>query len=205
MFTGIVELMGRVADLRPEGPGVRLTVEAGKVADDAHLGDSICINGCCLTVVERRRQQLEFQAGEETLSRTNLGRLEVGDAVNLERSLRPDSRLGGHYVAGHVDALAEVDERTDTGEWSEFWFSAPREQLLQMASKGSIAIDGVSLTLVEVTDDRFSVALIPHTLEVTTLGGRQVGDRVNIETDVLAKYVQRQLEAWRDSGPSGPT
>lgn len=199
MFTGIVELMGQVVELLPEGPGVRLVIEAGGVAEDASIGDSICINGCCLTVVQRDGSRLGFQAGEETLRRTNLGTLAGGDGVNLERSLRPDSRLGGHYVAGHVDALAEVVARNDSGEWSEFWFAAPAEQMLQMAGKGSVAVDGVSLTLVDVTDDRFSVALIPHTLEVTTLGRRQVGDHVNVETDVLAKYVQRQLEAWRGS------
>ena len=137
---------------------------------------------------------MSFQAGEETLSRTNLGELAPGDVVNLEQSLRAGDPIGGHYVTGHIDAVGTVDRRHDDADWCTMWFRAPAAQLAQMASKGSIAVDGVSLTLVDVEDDRFSVALIPHTLAVTTLGRRKVGDRVNLETDVLAKYVQRQLE-----------
>ena len=138
---------------------------------------------------------MSFQAGEETLSRTNLGELAPGDVVNLEQSLRAGDPIGGHYVTGHIDAVGTVDARHDDADWCTMWFRAPAAQLAQMASKGSVAVDGVSLTLVDVEDDRFSVALIPHTLSLTTLGRRKVGDRVNIETDVLAKYVQRQLQA----------
>lgn len=197
LFTGIVETMGQVAALIDELPGKRITIDASAVAENAALGDSICVNGCCLTVVQRQDTRLDFQAGDETLLRTNLGDLCAGDYVNLERSLRADSRLGGHYVTGHIDGLGTVRERNDNGDWSEFWFAASKAMTLQMASKGSVAVDGVSLTLVDVQDDGFSVALIPHTLEVTTLGGRHVGDTVNLETDVLAKYVQRQVDAWR--------
>jgi riboflavin synthase len=153
----------------------------------------VALNGCCLTVVAVEGDRLLFQAGEETLSRTNLGELVSGDVVNVEPSLRAGDPIGGHYVTGHIDAVGIVDARHDDAQWCTMWFRAPRPQMEQMASKGSIAVDGVSLTLVDVGDDRFSVALIPHTLTMTTLGQRKLGDRVNLETDVLAKYVQRQL------------
>jgi riboflavin synthase len=143
------------------------------------------------------RDRLSFQAGEETLSRTNLGQLKPGHVVNLERSLRVGDTIGGHYVTGHIDAVGSVLAREDDGQWCRLRVRAPAAQLKQMASKGSVAVDGVSLTLVDVEDEWFSVALIPHTLSTTTLGQRDVGDRVNIETDVLAKYVQRQLETRR--------
>lgn len=193
MFTGLVETLGSIVAITRQGPGVLLLVECGLVADGAAIGDSVAVNGCCLTVIEISGSQLAFEAGEETLSKTNLGKLSGGDSVNLERALRAGDRLGGHYVTGHVDGVGEVDERHDDAEWSKFWFRVPPALALQMASKGSVAVDGVSLTLVDVEDQRFSVALIPHTLAVTTLGGRQPGDAVNIETDLLAKYVERQL------------
>jgi riboflavin synthase len=195
MFTGIVEVLSTVVDLAPEPPGVRMAVALPQFAAELKLGESIAINGCCLTVVEIARELVEFQAGEETLRRTNLGQLKSGDAVNIERSLRAGDRLGGHFVLGHIDGLATLERRDDSGDWSTCWFQAPVELVRQMASKGSVALDGVSLTLVDVEAERFSVALIPHTLAVTTLGRRQVGDTVNLETDVLAKYVERQLKA----------
>ena len=193
MFTGLVEELATVDALRQEGPGVRLVVRAPLVAEDAHVGDSIAINGCCLTVVERTGERLAFEAGSETLGRTNLGRLQAGSRVNLERSLRVGDRLGGHYVSGHIDALGTLDERRDEGPWAFLWFRVPARLTRQMAAKGSIAVDGVSLTLVEVAAERFSVALIPHTLAATTLGDLSVGDSVNIETDLLAKYVEQQI------------
>ncbi|UUO08711.1 riboflavin synthase [Blastopirellula sp. J2-11] len=193
MFTGLVETLGSIVAVTRQGPGVLMLVECGLVAEGAAIGDSVAINGCCLTVIEISGSQLAFEAGEETLSKTNLGKLAGGDAVNLERALRAGDRLGGHYVTGHVDGVGQVDERQDDAEWSKFWFRVAPELALQMAAKGSVAVDGVSLTLVDVEEKRFSVALIPHTLSVTTLGGRQVGDAVNIETDLLAKYVERQL------------
>jgi riboflavin synthase len=156
-------------------------------------GESIALNGCCLTVAEIDGDALHFQAGPETLARTNLGELTEGTLVNLERALPVGARLGGHLVSGHIDGVGHVRDRQDDREWSTFWFIAPPPLLRQMASKGSIAVDGVSLTLVEVTDECFSVQLIPHTLAVTTLGHKQPGDRVNLETDLLAKYVERQL------------
>ncbi|PQO26090.1 riboflavin synthase [Blastopirellula marina] len=194
MFTGLVETQGKVVALKPEGPGVRLSLESPLIAGSAEIGDSIAVNGCCLTVVSIAENVVDFEAGEETLKRTNLGQLENGSVVNLERSLQLGARLGGHLVTGHIDTTATLVERNDDGEWCTMWFEVPKEYARQMASKGSVAIDGISLTLVDVTDTRFSVALIPHTLDATTLGGRKQGDTVNIETDLLAKYVQRQLE-----------
>jgi riboflavin synthase len=193
MFTGLVQSLAKVIDVVQEPPGVRLIIRDSNIATTARVGDSIAINGCCLTVVDITGDKLSFQAGEETLSRTNLGELTAGTAVNLEQSLRAGDAIGGHYVTGHIDALATVDAREDDAGWCKMWFRAPAAQLTQMASKGSVAVDGVSLTLVDVDTNRFSVALIPHTLTITTLGGRKIGDRVNVETDVLAKYVQAQL------------
>lgn len=194
MFTGLVEELGAVVAIVPQGAAVELSLRAPRVAEDATIGDSIAVNGCCLTVIRREGEVLSFEAGSETLSRTNLGRLLPGSRVNLERSLRVGDRLGGHYVSGHIDGLGTLAERREEGPWAFLWFSVPSELARQMASKGSIAVDGVSLTLVEVTNERFSVALIPHTLAVTTLGALRTSDAVNLETDLLAKYVQRQLE-----------
>ena len=193
MFTGLVEEKGTVRQLKTSNSACDLSIEAPLVSEDASIGDSIAINGCCLTVVSINGKLLTFQAGSETLGRTNLGQLQPGSPVNLERSLQVGQRMGGHYVSGHVDALGTVDERNDDGEWAEFWFRVPAALTRQMAPKGSVTVDGISLTIVNVESDRFSVALIPHTLDVTTLGSRNVGDQVNIETDVLAKYVQAQL------------
>ena len=196
MFTGLVQSLGVVRQIAPDGPGVRLVIADEAIAREAKIGDSIAINGCCLTVVELNGNDVAFEAGAETLSRTNLGRLRTGSKVNLESSLRMGDSLGGHLVAGHVDAVGQLDRREDDAQWSTMWFAVPDDLTRQMASKGSIAIDGVSLTLVEVADNSFSVALIPHTLSVTTLGMLQPGDDVNLETDLLAKYVERQLH-WR--------
>ncbi len=195
VFTGLVEGMGKLVELVDEPPGKRLVIDAGEIASGAAIGDSVALNGCCLTVVAVSGSVLEFEAGKETLSRTNLGELQCGDSINLERSLRMGDRLGGHLVTGHIDTVARVMRRDDEGEWSTFWFQLDRQWMHHLASKGSVAVDGVSLTVVDVNDNEtaFSVALIPHTLEVTTLGRRQVGDSVNIETDLLAKYVERQL------------
>lgn len=195
MFTGLIEKLGVVHERIDRAPGCLLRLDAGELAEGARLGDSIAINGCCLTVIEIDGQILGFEAGEETLSRTNLGNLHAGAPVNLERALRVGDRLGGHYVTGHIDGLGQLLRRIDDPPWAKLWFSIPRALCGQVASKGSIAVDGVSLTLVDVTSDAFSVALIPHTLSVTTLGNLREGDSINLETDVLAKYVERQLAA----------
>src|SRR5215213_3819319 len=173
MFTGLVQSLAEVVDVIAEPPGVRIVIRQPRIADGAKIGDSIAINGCCLTVVAIGGDRLSFQAGQETLSRTNLGELTPGALVNLEQSLRAGDAIGGHYVTGHIDAVGTVDSRHDDADWCTMWLRAPAAQLAQMASKGSVAIDGVSLTLVEVESDRFSVALIPHTLSVTTLGRRK--------------------------------
>ncbi len=193
MFTGLVESLAAVAEIVPEPPGVRLVIREPRIAGAAAIGDSIALNGCCLTVVAVAGDSLAFQAGEETLSRTNLGELKAGDVVNIERSLKMGDEIGGHLVTGHIDAVGVVDRRIDNAQWCTMWFRVPPALTSQMASKGSIAVDGVGLTLVDVDDDHFSVALIPHTLSLTTLGRRHEGDRVNLETDILAKYVERQL------------
>jgi riboflavin synthase len=197
MFTGLVQGLAIVRALERVGPGVRLVIAAREIAARSAIGDSIAINGCCLTVVKVVSDELAFEAGEETLSRTNLGELISGSHVNLEASLKLGDDLGGHLVTGHIDAVGSVDARHDDEDWSKIWFRVPAKLTQQMASKGSVAVDGVSLTLVDVEHERFSVALIPHTLKVTTLGSRLIGDHVNIETDVLAKYVERQL-TWRN-------
>lgn len=194
MFAGLVEHLGEVVQIADSGPGKRIVVDGGMISDDAEIGASIANNGCCLTVVEIDGSKLAFDAGPETLKRTNLGKFVPGTRVNLERSLKIGDRLGGHFVTGHVDAVGHLDQRLDDEDWSTFWFKVSSELTRQMASKGSIAVDGVSLTLVDVEAERFSVALIPHTLSVTTLGRLQPGDPVNLETDLLAKYVQQQIK-----------
>jgi riboflavin synthase len=200
MFTGLVESLGHVVAVVPEPPGVRLVVEAGAIAADARLGDSICVSGCCLSIVQAENAALHFQLGPETLARTTLGGLAAGAPVNLERSLRLSDRLGGHVVTGHVDGVGRLAAREQDGAWVTCRFSAPPALLGQMAAKGSVAVDGVSLTVVEAAADFFSVALIPHTLAGTTLGGLAEGDRVNLETDLLFKYVARLLAAGDQVG-----
>ena len=194
MFSGLVEATTRIAALLEEPGGMRLVLEKPAEYTDVRLGDSIAIQGCCLTVVELTDRSLSFQAGRETLSRTSLGERKAGDKLNCERSLKLGDRMGGHLVTGHIDGQGAMVSRDDEAEWSNMVFRAPTALLRQMASKGSVAIEGVSLTLVDVTNETFSVALIPHTLSHTTLGDLKAGDAVNLETDLLAKYVQRQLE-----------
>jgi riboflavin synthase len=191
MFTGLVETMGTVSRLDPDGAGGRHIVLAAAFAAELALGESVAVNGACLTVVERNEESFRFQAGPETLKRTNLGELDAGDRVNLERAVRFNDRLGGHLVQGHVDGIGRISQRERQGDWEMVSFTCPAELAAQMVSKGSVAVDGVSLTLVDVWADRFSVALIPHTLENTTLGFKQPGATVNLETDLIAKYVHK--------------
>ena len=194
MFTGLVEHLGRIVAITPEPPGLRLELDAGPVAEGVVIGESICTSGCCLSVVAIAGSRLTFQLGPETLSRTTLGTVAVGDGINLERSLRLSDRLGGHLVTGHVDGIGQLAERIVEQDWATCRFTAPPELLAQMVGKGSITIDGVSLTVVDVDAESFSVALIPHTLAVTSLGRLTVGGAVNLETDLIAKYVGRWLE-----------
>ena len=196
MFTGLVEGQGTVRILKQEPAGLRLTIAPNDScfsATEVAIGDSISNSGCCLTVVKISDGLLDFEVGEETLAKTTLGDLLEGSKVNLERSLAVGARLGGHFVQGHVDGVATVDAIDHNDKWIDMWFRAPEKMTALMVPKGSIAIDGISLTLVNVETNRFSVALIPHTLEITTLGQRSVGDRVNIELDILGKYVAKLL------------
>lgn len=194
MFTGLVEGQATVRAVIPEGAAVRLVLlMPQEYVGELRLGDSIALNGCCLTVVEIEGATCAFQAGTETLSKTNLGELRTGSTVNVERAIAVGARLGGHFVQGHVDGTATVDLIDQDGEWTTMWFRVPRPLTQQMVRKGSITVDGISLTLVNVEPERFSVALIPHTLAVTTLGQRKVGNTVNIETDILGKYVQKLI------------
>jgi riboflavin synthase len=193
MFTGLVEALGRVEAVVEERAGRRLTIAWPGLDEPLAIGESIAVNGCCLTVVAIGESSFEVQAGPETLLRTNLGSLQVGSPVNLERSLRVGDRLGGHFVQGHIDVTAELIERRPEGEWEFLSFRIDPAWTPLMVEKGAIAVDGVSLTLVEVGEDRFSVMLIPHTLAVTTLGTLRPGGLVNIETDVLAKHVRKLI------------
>ena len=197
MFTGLVEGQGTVRQIASLPVGLRLSIAPDTHCTPAYevaIGDSISICGCCLTVVAITGDLLDFEAGNETLSKTNLGRMKVGSRVNLERSLAFNGRLGGHFVQGHVDGIATVSEISRNGDWTDMWFTPAPEQQRLLVTKGSIAIDGISLTIVNVNSERFSVALIPHTLQVTTLGSVAVGDVVNIENDILGKYVDQLLE-----------
>jgi riboflavin synthase len=198
MFTGLVEALGVVRSLTDESDAKRIVIEVPtnfleNASPEKRLGDSVAINGCCLTVIAADGVQWSFQAGHETLAKTNLGRLQIGDAVNLERAMPASGRFGGHIVQGHVDGVGRVAAINSHTEFADYTFDVPAPLAAQMVEKGSVAVDGVSLTLVAVTATSFQVMLIPHTLAVTTLGRRQVGDEVNVETDVLAKYVAKLM------------
>ena len=210
MFTGIVEEFGRVVRLETNEDCARLTVEAPTVTQDVSLGDSVSVNGCCLTVTAVHGSTFTADLMAETLTRTTLGSQAPGDPVNLERALRATDRLGGHIVQGHVDATAEVLDRSHGEHWDLLRVGLPREIARYVAVKGSVALDGVSLTVVDVEDAQhdapdasptpgagasLSVGLIPETLRRTTLGTRRPGERVNLEVDVMAKYAERLLGA----------
>lgn len=200
MFTGLVEGMGTVHGARPSDAGRRIEVDLGPLADGVRLGDSISLAGCCQTVSALAGSVAAFDTVPETLHLTTLGELAAGDRVNVERSLAVGDRLGGHFVTGHVDGTATLRERREGGAERLWRFDAPADLVRQMVPKGSIAVDGVSLTLAEVTPGGFAVALIPTTLAETTLRDLAVGGRVNIETDVLGKYVLRALGRLREGG-----
>ncbi len=193
MFTGLIREVGTVVSLDGGSDGVRLTVEAPATAAGAELGDSIAIDGVCLTVVAAGKAELSFDAVPETLDRTTLGTLDHGSRVNLEPALRAGEALGGHYVQGHVDGVGSVRSVEPEGDGKRIWFDAPAELLRYVVEKGSIAVQGTSLTVAAVDDGGFAVALIPHTLAATTLGVLEPEDPVNLEADVLAKYVERLL------------
>jgi riboflavin synthase len=191
MFTGIVIESGLIRACAPAGGGVDLGVEAPGIAADARIGDSVAIDGCCLTVVRRDGPVLEFNAVAETLRRTTLGGLSAGDRVNLEPALRVGDPMGGHWVQGHVDGVGEVARIEPEGGASNFTFTAPPEIMRYAIEKGSVCVAGVGLTITALDETSFSVSLVPHTLAVTTLGALAPGDPVNLEADVLAKYVEK--------------
>jgi riboflavin synthase len=198
MFTGIVEELGTVDRLEEQGDAVRLTVSGPLVTTDAGLGDSIAVNGCCLTVAERDGEAFTADVMRETLDKTSLGGLRPGDRVNLERAVTPTTRLGGHVVQGHVDATGTLRRRTPSDHWELVEVGMPADVGRYLVPKGSVTVDGVSLTVVEVGEDSFTVSLIPETLARTTLGLKQTGDAVNLEVDVMAKYVEKLLQERTD-------
>jgi riboflavin synthase len=191
MFTGIVREVGRIASLRGGDAGVRIEVAAPRLAATTSIGDSVSISGCCLTAEAVDGERIAFHAVPETLRRSSLARLSEGAEVNLEPAIRAGEPLGGHYVQGHVDAVGRIRSVEDEGEGLRIVVEAPPDVVRYCVEKGSIAVDGVSLTIAELYDDAFAVALVPHTLEATTLSDLAPGREVNLEADVLAKYVER--------------
>jgi len=193
MFTGIIEGMGRLLGKRAIGGGSALDLEAGFALDDPREGESIAVNGVCLTAYNISGRRFSADVSPETLSRTRLGGLSSGDPVNMERALRLSDRLGGHLVSGHVDCVAVVSSRKPLGDYTIFTFSLPKEHSRYIVEKGSIAVDGISLTVNSCSTGQFSVSIIPHTVKMTTLGSLKVGQSVNIEVDIIGKYVERLL------------
>jgi riboflavin synthase len=191
VFTGIVRERGRVVAAEPNGSGLRLRIEAPETAAAAEPGDSVAVDGCCLTVTTAADGALAFDAVPETIARTNLGRLTTGAAVNLEPALRAGEALGGHFVQGHVDGTARVERLEPEGEGVRVTLDLPPDLLRYCVEKGSIALDGVSLTIAALRDDGIEIALVPFTLEHTTLGTAARGDELNVEVDLLAKYAER--------------
>lgn len=194
MFTGIVEEMGAVTAMEKTLAGTRLMILASTVMGDLKLGDSVSVNGTCLTVVTKDERNFSVEVSPETLSVTTLGQLTAGVPVNLERAMKLNERIGGHLVAGHVDGVGTIRNRHQEGNAIFFTIEAPLEILRYCVVKGSITVDGISLTINDVTDKGFSVAIIPHTAKVTTLGLKQPGDTVNLESDLIGKYVERLLQ-----------
>ena len=194
MFTGIVEEMGAVTAMEKTLAGTRLTILASTVLGDLKIGDSVSVNGTCLTVVAKDERNFSVEVSPETLSVTAIGHLTAGAPVNLERAMKLNERIGGHLVAGHVDGVGTIRSRHQEANAIFFTIEAPHELLRYCVVKGSVTVDGISLTINDVADKGFSVAIIPHTAKVTTLGLKQVGDTVNLESDLIGKYVERLLQ-----------
>ena len=194
MFTGIVEEMGAVISLEKTLAGTRMTILASTVMSDLKIGDSVSVNGICLTVVSKGERDFSVEVSPETLSVTTLGLLTAGTPVNLERPMRLNERIGGHLVSGHVDGVGTIRSRHQEGNAIFFTIEAPSEILRFCVVKGSVTVDGISLTINDVTSHGFSIAIIPHTAKVTTLGLKQVNDTVNLESDLIGKYVERLLQ-----------
>jgi riboflavin synthase len=197
VFTGIVRERGRVVSLEGGSDGMLVRIEAPQTAAGTAVGDSVSLNGCCLTAIEVANGNIAFQAVPETLRRSSLGRLAEGAAINVEPAIRAGEPLGGHYVQGHVDGVGRLRSIDNEGDGARAWIDAPTEVLRYCVDKGSIAVEGVSLTVAGLDDSGFAVALVPHTLAETTLGELRPGDEVNLEADVLAKYVERLVRIHR--------
>ncbi len=198
MFTGIIEESGKAEKISIQGSNLKLKIRASRILDDLKVGDSININGACQTVMETDPVSFTVEAVEETLKKTNLGELKRNDRVNLERAVRLSDRLGGHLVTGHIDCVGKIKSIVEKDGSFLFEFELPQENLAYLVEKGSVAVDGISLTVVEVLKDSFTVSIIPFTLENTNLGTKMVGDSVNIETDMIGKYVERILSSKKD-------
>jgi len=194
MFTGLIEAICVVKSARPNAGGVSLTVELGNLAEQCKIGDSIAMNGVCLTVAELTGSLATFELSTETLARSTLGKLKPSSKVNVEQAMKPTDRFGGHFVQGHVDGTATIKAIKRQGDFADIEFAAPPELLSQMVVKGSVAVDGISLTTAGLNRSSFSVALIPQTLKNTTLGTAKVGDTVNIETDIIVKTIKSYLD-----------
>ena len=199
MFTGLIVEMGEVVSLIKKGDAARLSLKAMTLSHDAALGDSISINGTCLTVVEIKGDVLSFDLSGETLRSTNIGQLRIKDRVNLEPALRLDARLGGHFVTGHIDGVGRIKSKTLTGDVYSIVIGAEAGIADLLVEKGSVAVDGISLTVVDVMKDGFSIVIIPHTARLTTIGFKGPGDTVNIEVDILGKYVSKFLTKGKDT------
>lgn len=202
MFTGLIEGIAQIRATRASASGRYLSIDLRSVATDVQIGDSIAINGACLTVTKLQGTVAEFDVSAETLSCSTLGQLQPQGEVNVERALKLGDRLGGHWVQGHVDGIATIAEQIIQDRFWMIWFKAERPLVDQLVSKGSVAVNGISLTVADLKTDRFSVAVIPETLRATTLAHGRVGDRVNIEIDVIVKTVRRYLETMLPDAPS---
>jgi len=204
MFTGIIEELGRVRKVESRGEDARIIIEARTVTEDSKNGDSISVNGVCLTALDVTPDSFAADVSKETLFRSTLGRLQAGSPVNLERAVTPETRLGGHIVQGHVDATGKFLSSENHGDSWTFRFGYPKEIAQYLVFKGSVAVDGVSLTIANLTDDYFEIAVIPKTLELTNFSQLKPGDEVNLEADVIAKYVERMLGAREFARPARP-
>jgi riboflavin synthase len=199
LFTGLIVEMGEVVSIAKRGGGARLSLKAETVSGKAAIGDSISINGACLTVVEKKGDTVGFDLSDETLRATNLGQLKVKGRVNLEPALRLDSGLDGHFVTGHIDGVGRIRSKTASGDMLKIVIDAAQEIVDLLVEKGSVAVDGISLTVVDILRDGFSIVIIPHTARMTTIGYKEAGDSVNLEVDILGKYVSKFLQRTKDS------
>jgi len=194
MFTGLIEAICTAKSVRRTAGGLLLTIDLGKLADETKISDSIAINGVCLTVTKLTAHLVSFDLSGETLEKSTLGTLKPASTVNAERAIKATDRFGGHFVQGHIDGTATIKQIDRRGDFADIRFSAEPELLDQMIVKGSVAVDGISLTIANMNENSFSIAIIPETMEKTTLGTAKIGDHVNIETDIIVKTIKKQLE-----------